>query len=131
MSETIIKDALDRLEKITDIDFLLSEEEKMIRDMVRKFVEVEILPDAARHFEEGTFPLDKARRLCLWVGRLKDKGNATHTHISLAKRNNVWMARECARMAAYGGSGKCLHIRRYSRYSYINIGRIFNRHPGV
>lgn len=63
MSETIIKDALDRLEKITDIDFLLSEEEKMIRDMVRKFVEVEILPDASRHFEEGTFPLDKARRL--------------------------------------------------------------------
>jgi glutaryl-CoA dehydrogenase len=39
----------------------------------------------------------KAQLLALQVGRLKDQGNAGHQHISMAKRNNVWMALECAR----------------------------------
>jgi glutaryl-CoA dehydrogenase len=30
---------------------------------------------------------------------LKDQDKAQHFHISMAKRNNVWMALECARMA--------------------------------
>ena len=37
--------------------------------------------------------------LALQVGRLKDKGRAGFEQISMAKRNNVWMALECARMA--------------------------------
>jgi len=41
----------------------------------------------------------KAQLLSLQVGRLKDKGTAGHQHISMAKRNNVWMALECARLA--------------------------------
>ena len=41
----------------------------------------------------------KAQLLSLHVGRLKDAGTAGHEHISLAKRNNVWMALECARKA--------------------------------
>jgi len=41
----------------------------------------------------------KGQLLSLQVGRLKDKGKAGHQHISMAKRNNVWMALECARMA--------------------------------
>jgi glutaryl-CoA dehydrogenase len=41
----------------------------------------------------------KAQLLALHVGRLKDAGTAGHQHISMAKRNNVWMALECARMA--------------------------------
>jgi glutaryl-CoA dehydrogenase len=41
----------------------------------------------------------KAQLLSLHVGRLKDAGNAGHQHISMAKRNNVWMALETARMA--------------------------------
>ena len=41
----------------------------------------------------------KAQLLSLHVGRLKDKGTVGHEHISLAKRNNVWMALETARMA--------------------------------
>jgi glutaryl-CoA dehydrogenase len=41
----------------------------------------------------------KAQLLSLQVGRLKDKGTAGHEHISMAKRNNVWMALETARMA--------------------------------
>jgi glutaryl-CoA dehydrogenase len=43
--------------------------------------------------------ISKAQLLSLHVGRLKDLGKAEHHHISLAKRNNVWMALECARIA--------------------------------
>ena len=41
----------------------------------------------------------KGQLLSLHVGRLKDKGAEGFEHISMAKRNNVWMALECARMA--------------------------------
>jgi glutaryl-CoA dehydrogenase len=43
--------------------------------------------------------ISKAQLLSLHVGRLKDSGTVGHQHISMAKRNNVWMALECARMA--------------------------------
>ncbi len=43
--------------------------------------------------------ITKGQLLVLQVGRLKDRGEAAHQHISMAKRNNVWMALECARMA--------------------------------
>src|SRR5260370_35238225 len=43
--------------------------------------------------------ITKAQLLVLQVGRLKDKDKAAPQHISMAKRNNVWMALECARMA--------------------------------
>ena len=43
--------------------------------------------------------ISKAQLLSLHVGRLKDAGTAGHEHISMAKRNNVWMALECARIA--------------------------------
>jgi glutaryl-CoA dehydrogenase len=51
--------------------------------------------------------ITKAQLLALQVGRLKDQGKAGHQHISMAKRNNVWMALECARMARdiLGGNG--------------------------
>jgi glutaryl-CoA dehydrogenase len=41
----------------------------------------------------------KAQLLSLHVGRLKDAGTVGHEHISMAKRNNVWMALETARSA--------------------------------
>ena len=41
--------------------------------------------------------ITKAQLLVLQVGRLKDAGKVEHQHISMAKRNNVWMALECAR----------------------------------
>lgn len=41
----------------------------------------------------------KGQLLSLQVGRLKDAGTVGHQHISMAKRNNVWMALECARLA--------------------------------
>jgi glutaryl-CoA dehydrogenase len=43
--------------------------------------------------------ITKAQLLMLQVGRLKDAGKVQHQHISMAKRNNVWMALECARIA--------------------------------
>jgi glutaryl-CoA dehydrogenase len=51
--------------------------------------------------------ITKAQLLALQVGRLKDGGKVQHQHISMAKRNNVWMALECARMArdVLGGNG--------------------------
>ncbi|HEY1349708.1 MAG TPA: acyl-CoA dehydrogenase family protein [Ktedonobacteraceae bacterium] len=38
------------------IDHLLSEEERMVRDTVRKFVQERVLPIIGEHFEAGTFP---------------------------------------------------------------------------
>jgi glutaryl-CoA dehydrogenase len=43
--------------------------------------------------------ITKAQLLILQVGRLKDEKKVGHQHISMAKRNNVWMALECARLA--------------------------------
>jgi len=42
--------------------------------------------------------ITKAQLLALQVGRLKDASKAKPYHISMAKRNNVWMALECARL---------------------------------
>src|SRR5437868_3958261 len=43
--------------------------------------------------------ITKAQLLVLQVGRLKDGGKVEPQHISMAKRNNVWMALECARLS--------------------------------
>ncbi len=40
------------------IDHLLSEEERLVRDTVRKFVRERVLPVIGEHFEAGTFPRD-------------------------------------------------------------------------
>ncbi len=39
-----------------NIDHLLNEEERMVRDSVRKFVQDRVLPIIGEHFEAGTFP---------------------------------------------------------------------------
>ncbi|HEX9841655.1 MAG TPA: acyl-CoA dehydrogenase family protein, partial [bacterium] len=41
--------------------------------------------------------ISKAQLLALHVGRLKDQGRVDHTHVSMLKMNNVWMALETAR----------------------------------
>ena len=43
--------------------------------------------------------ISKAQLLSLHVGRLKDSGKVGHQHITMAKRNNVWMALETPRIA--------------------------------
>ncbi len=51
--------------------------------------------------------ITKGQLLALQIGRLKDTGKVKHFHISLGKRNNVWVARECAKLARelLGGNG--------------------------
>ncbi len=43
--------------------------------------------------------ISKGQLLALQVGRLKEKGKATFAHVSLLKKNNVWVALESARKA--------------------------------
>jgi glutaryl-CoA dehydrogenase len=43
--------------------------------------------------------ITKAQLVALRLGRLKDEGRLTPAQVSLGKRNNVWVARECARIA--------------------------------
>lgn len=43
--------------------------------------------------------ISKAQVMTYHCGRLKDQGQLKHYHVSLIKRNNVWVARECARLA--------------------------------
>ncbi len=51
--------------------------------------------------------LTKAQLLCHRLGQLKDQGEARHTHVSMAKRNNCRMALDVARKARelLGGNG--------------------------
>ena len=43
--------------------------------------------------------ITKGQYLILQLGRMKDTGRLKHQHVSLGKRNNVWVARECAKLA--------------------------------
>ena len=43
--------------------------------------------------------ITKGQLLAYQLGKLKDAGRARHYHISMGKKNNVWVARECARLA--------------------------------
>ena len=43
--------------------------------------------------------ISKAQLLALHVSRLKQQGRLHHSHVSMLKRNNVWMALETARRA--------------------------------
>jgi glutaryl-CoA dehydrogenase len=45
------------------IDGLLDDQERLIRDTVRRFVGDRVLPDVAEWFEEGTFPVDLAKEM--------------------------------------------------------------------
>ena len=46
-----------------DIDHLLSEEERQVRDLVREWVDEKVLPDIDAWFEAGTFPKEVALQL--------------------------------------------------------------------
>ena len=43
--------------------------------------------------------ITKAQIMTYHCARMKDRGDLKHYHVSLIKRNNVWVARECARLA--------------------------------
>jgi glutaryl-CoA dehydrogenase len=46
-----------------EIDALLDDEERLIRDTVRSFVADRVLPDIAEWFEEGTIPVELAKEM--------------------------------------------------------------------
>jgi glutaryl-CoA dehydrogenase len=56
MAHTTLEQQLPPANDLYNIDHLLSEEERMVRDTVRKFVQDRVLPVIADHFEAGTFP---------------------------------------------------------------------------
>jgi glutaryl-CoA dehydrogenase len=68
MADTTTKNQV-QMPSATDlynIDHLLSDEEKMVRDTVRRFVRERVLPIIGEHFEAGTFP----RELIPEIGEL-------------------------------------------------------------
>src|SRR5437763_11994232 len=72
------------MEKFRGVDYygienLLSEEERMIRDAIRDWVETEFLPLVTEHHRAGTFPvqlLPKLGELGVFVATLKGYGCA-------------------------------------------------------
>ena len=46
-----------------------------------------------------TTEISKSQLLMFHLSKLKDEGRLHFAQVSLAKRNNVWMARECARLS--------------------------------
>ena len=57
-----------------DLNELLTEEERMVRDTVRAFVDAKILPTISKHYEDGTFPTE----LIPEFGRLGLLGSNLH-----------------------------------------------------
>src|SRR4029079_9944656 len=58
------------------IDDLLSDEERMVRDTVRRFVDERVLPIIDKHFEDGTFPKELIREMAqlgLFGGNLPEE----------------------------------------------------------
>src|SRR5215467_12905448 len=45
------------------IEALLSEEQRMVRDAVREWVEKEFVPIVSQHHRDGTFPIEVAKKL--------------------------------------------------------------------
>ena len=46
-----------------EIDAMLDDEERLIRDTVRSFVADRVLPDIAEWFEQGTIPVELAKEM--------------------------------------------------------------------
>src|SRR5919109_861398 len=67
------------------IEEFLSEEERMVRDVARRFIDEEFLPRVQRCFREGSFPTDLIPRL----GQLGFLGMTLPTQYGCAGMNNV------------------------------------------
>ncbi len=68
-----------------DIDSLLSEEEKLIRDSVREWVEAEVLPIIEEHYQQAKFPL----HLVPQMGEMGLLGSNLPEEYGCAEINNV------------------------------------------
>ncbi len=56
MAQSAVEQKIPSATDLYNIDHLLTEEERMVRDTVRKFVQERVLPIIGEHFEAGTFP---------------------------------------------------------------------------
>src|SRR3989454_12340415 len=78
------------MEKFRGVDYygiedLLSEEERMVRDAIRDWVEVEFLPLVTQHHRAGTFPVElipKLGELGVFGATLKGYGCAGLNHVA-------------------------------------------------
>lgn len=68
-----------------DIDELLSEDERLVRDTARSFVDTEYLPVVTQHFRRGTFPVELSRK----IGELGFFGSNLPPEYGCAGLNNV------------------------------------------
>ena len=92
--------------------------------------------------------ITKGQLLCLQLGRLKDAGRLKAHHISLGKRNNVWVALGVRQAGARDPGGERhrrrlpgdpahaqhrvrLHLRGDARHPRPDPRRGDHRHPGV
>lgn len=69
--------------------------------------------------------ITKAQLLVLQLGRLKDEGKATPSRVSLAKRNNVNMACECAREARRLLGGNGILVEYHSMRHMANLESVY------
>lgn len=68
-----------------NIDDLLTEEERMVRDTVRDFVDEEVIPIIEKHYREGTFPMHLVKKM----GELGVFGMTIPQEYGCAGMNNV------------------------------------------
>jgi len=69
--------------------------------------------------------ITKAQFISLQLGRLKDKGTMTPDQVSLAKRNNVNMATECAREARRLLGGNGILVEYHSMRHMANLESVY------
>ncbi len=87
---------------------LLSEEERAIRDAVREFVDREVIPVAADHWDRAAFPFD----LLSGVGELGLMGGTFSEEYGCAGWNNVAYGLAIAELARGSGSlSTFLHVQ--------------------
>ncbi len=68
-----------------DLDGLLTDEQRAVRDTVRRFVTAQVLPNISRHWHDGTFPADVVpamAELGLFGANLKGYGCAGMDNVS-------------------------------------------------
>ena len=91
-----------------DADRLLSEEEKGVRDRVREFVDREVIPTAADHWDRAAFPFEMLPGL----GELGIAGGTFSGEYGCAGWNNVAYGLAIAELARGSGSlATFLHVQ--------------------
>ena len=68
-----------------DIESLLADDERMVRDSVREFVDTEVMPIIEENYEKGTFPFELVKKM----GELGVFGMTLPQKYGCAEMNNV------------------------------------------